>query len=127
MTGTDPMTSSLDNEKRIEPTVRPLNLSGRAMGLVQAGQAKLINLPGGHQWALRRIEKSLLANDKYLESQFTIFWRSTRLDAMPLSERMPAGPWQRRAVLLTAAGLSLLAVRSVRVHSGGAQTGIERS
>lgn len=123
MTGSGAVTPDPDDDKRIALTARPPSLSGRARAMVHAGQAKVISLPGGHQWALRRIEKSLLASDLQLESQFTIFWRSTRLDAMPSSEHIPAGPWPRRAVLLTTAGLALVALRLMRAHSGGTSSG----
>lgn len=55
----------------------------------QACHALVIGLPGGQQWALRRMERSLLADDPRLDSLYAIFSRDTRHAAMPLTEKRP--------------------------------------
>ena len=54
-----------------------------------------MSLPGSQKRALGGIEETLLADDLRLGSLFAIFTRLTRHEAMPWTERVEAGPWQR--------------------------------
>jgi hypothetical protein len=68
------------------------------------------------QRALGGIEKTLLEDDPGLESLFAIFTRLTLHEAMPGTERVPAGLRERtRSALMTAIGL--IAVISVLMLS----------
>jgi hypothetical protein len=76
----------------------------------------MMSLPGSQQRALGGIEETLLADDLRLGSLFAIFTRLTRHEAMPWTERVEAGPWQRvRPALVGAIGL--IAVISVLMLS----------
>jgi hypothetical protein len=60
----------------------------------RAGRARAITLPGVQQWTLWHMEKSLLAEEPRLDSLFTIFTRTARNDAMPLTERYRPGRYR---------------------------------
>jgi Protein of unknown function (DUF3040) len=64
----------------------------------------MLRLPGRQRSVLRGIEASLLADDLRLDSQFAVFTRETRLQAMPRTERVPAWSW-RMCLVLAAGGV----------------------
>ncbi len=66
----------------------------------------IVRLPGGQPLLLRRIERSLLAEDFRLDSEFAIFTRSARGQEMPLTEQVRTWPRALRAAALPAAGLA---------------------
>lgn len=72
----------------------------RAAQLCRQG---VLRLPGGQQWALRRIEALLLADDLRLDSQFALFARLADGEAMPLTERVPVWPWRLDLAVMTGA------------------------
>ena len=51
----------------------------------------ILSLPGSQPFVLRQIERSLLAGDARLDSDFAIFTRSTRRQKMPPAEQIPHG------------------------------------
>ena len=55
-----------------------------------------MSLPTSQRRALNRIEKTLAADHPSLGPLFAIFTRLTSHEAMPLTERVTARPWQRR-------------------------------
>jgi hypothetical protein len=76
-----------------------------------------MSLRAGQQRSLDRIESTLLVDDLRLGSLFAIFTRLARDEAMPLTERVTAGPWRRRLRPALAAAFGLAAVVSVLVLS----------
>jgi hypothetical protein len=74
-----------------------------------------MSLPGGERRALNRIERALLEEDRRLGALFAVFTRLTGHEAMPLAERVTAGPWRLRLRVRTAAltALGLAAVTSI--------------
>lgn len=77
--------------------------SSRAVRLCWQG---IIRLPGAQPLLLRRIERSLLAEDFRLDSQFAIFTRSARGQEMPSAEQIWARPRALRACAMPAATLA---------------------
>jgi hypothetical protein len=75
-----------------------------------------MSLRAGQQRSLDRIERTLLDDDLRLGSLFAIFTRLAREEAMPTTERVTAGPWQRLRPALAAA-FGLTAVVTVLVLS----------
>jgi hypothetical protein len=69
----------------------------------------MMSLPVRQQRALKRIEKTLLADDVPLGSLFTIFTRLALHDAMPWTERVRTGLGRLHPVLVAAAGLVVVA------------------
>jgi hypothetical protein len=66
--------------------------SSRAVRLCWQG---IVRLPGAQPLLLRRIERSLLAEDFRLDSEFAIFARSARGQEMPPAEQL----WTRSRAL----------------------------
>jgi hypothetical protein len=62
----------------------------------------IVRLPGSQPLLLRRIERSLEAEDFRLDSGFAIFTRSARGQEMPPVEQIPAWPRSLRAVRVPA-------------------------
>jgi hypothetical protein len=83
----------------------------------RACRTRLVSLPGGQRLALWRMEKALLAEDLRLDSAYAIFARTTRHDAMPLTERLPPRPWRQQAALIAATGLAVAAIQLLRSDS----------
>src|ERR1700729_3472632 len=76
-----------------------------------------MSVRAGQQRSLDRIESTLLDDDLRLGSLFAIFTRLASEEAMPVTERVIAGPWRQwlRPALVAAFGLA--AVVSVLVLS----------
>jgi hypothetical protein len=66
----------------------------------------IVRLPGSQPLLLRQMERSLLAEDFRLDSDYAIFARSARGQEMPATERVPAWPRSLRVYEMTAAGLA---------------------
>ena len=66
----------------------------------------IVRLPGSQPLLLRQMERSLLAEDFRLDSDYAIFARSARGQEMPATERIPAWPRSLRVYEMTAAGLA---------------------
>jgi hypothetical protein len=66
----------------------------------------IVRLPGAQPLLLRRIERSLLAEDLRLDSEFAIFARSARGQEMPSTEQTGARSRALRACGLPAASLA---------------------
>jgi hypothetical protein len=66
----------------------------------------IARLPGGQPLVLRRIERSLLAEDFRLDSEFAIFTRSARGQEMPSTEQVGARSRAWRASAMPAATLA---------------------
>jgi Protein of unknown function (DUF3040) len=75
-----------------------------------------MSLRAGQQRSLDRIESTLLQDDLHLASLFATFTRLAREEAMPATERVTAGRWQRLRPALAAA-FGLAAVVTVLVLS----------
>jgi hypothetical protein len=66
----------------------------------------IVRLPGAQPLLLRRIERSLLAEDFRLDSEFAIFARSARGQEMPSTEQVGARSRALRAAALATVGLA---------------------
>lgn len=66
----------------------------------------IVRLPGAQPLLLRRIERSLLAEDFRLDSDFAIFNRSARGQEMPPAEQVGARSKALRAAAMPAASLA---------------------
>jgi hypothetical protein len=77
--------------------------SSRAVQLCWKG---IVRLPGSQPLLLRQMERSLLAEDFRLDSDYAIFARCARGQEMPVTERVPSWPRSLRVYEMTAAGLA---------------------
>ena len=66
----------------------------------------IVRLPGGQPLVLRQMERSLLAEDFRLDSEFAIFARSAHGQEMPPTERTGARSRALRACAVPAASLA---------------------
>jgi hypothetical protein len=85
--------------------------SGAGMGRYSSCAVRLcwkgiVRLPGAEPLLLRQIERSLLAEDFRLDSEFAIFARSARGQEMPSTERTGTRSRALRACAVPAASLA---------------------
>ena len=92
----------------------------------------IVRLPGSQPLLLWQIERSLLAEDFRLDSDYAIFTRSARGQQMPATEQVPAWPRSLRVYEMTATGLAAAGGAAVlgwllvnqRANPGGARPAV---